>query len=139
MEDIAYGIMSGSPGGDLNDALYMPINYISSLGVSVLTSAPGPCPVCGNLVCESGENSSNCCTDCASCGNGVCEGSCGESNSTCANDCPFCGNGLCENGEDQWNCSADCGGSCGDSFCDVWQGECASNCPQDCTSGELCQ
>lgn len=41
VEDIAYGINSGSPGSDPNDALYMPINYISSLGVSVLTYDPG--------------------------------------------------------------------------------------------------
>ena len=34
----AYGTHSGSPGADPNDALYMAINYISGLGVSVLTS-----------------------------------------------------------------------------------------------------
>ncbi|MFZ6030991.1 MAG: S1 family peptidase [Chloroflexota bacterium] len=32
----AYGIHSGSPGADPNDAIYMAINYISGLGVSVL-------------------------------------------------------------------------------------------------------
>lgn len=137
VEDIAYGITSGRFTDD-DDGIYMAINYISTIGASVLTSNPGPCPVCGNGVCEGGENSSTCC-DCAFCGNGACEGFCGESNSTCSIDCPSCGNGVCENGEDQWNCSADCGGSCGDGFCDVLQGECASNCPQDCTSGEICQ
>jgi hypothetical protein len=34
----AYGINSGEPGSDLNDAIYMAINYVSSLGVSVLTA-----------------------------------------------------------------------------------------------------
>ena len=42
VEHLAYGTHSGSPGGDPDDALYMPINYISSLGVSVLTFDPGP-------------------------------------------------------------------------------------------------
>lgn len=39
VEDNAYGIHSGGGG---NDSIYMPINYISSLGVSVLTHDPGP-------------------------------------------------------------------------------------------------
>jgi hypothetical protein len=34
----AYGTHSGSPGANPNDALYMAINYVSSLGVSVLTA-----------------------------------------------------------------------------------------------------
>lgn len=48
VESLAYGTHSGSPGSDPNDALYMPINYISSLGVSVLTfDPPGPgCTLC---------------------------------------------------------------------------------------------
>lgn len=40
VEDYAYGIHSGGGG---NDSIYMPINYISSLGVSVLTTDPGVC------------------------------------------------------------------------------------------------
>jgi streptogrisin C len=36
----AYGIQSGAPnGGNSNDAYYMAINYVSSLGVSVLTTS----------------------------------------------------------------------------------------------------
>jgi hypothetical protein len=34
----AYGTHSGSPGADPNDALYMAINYVSALNVSVLTA-----------------------------------------------------------------------------------------------------
>lgn len=41
VEGIAYGINSGSFVDD-NDAIYMPINYISSIGASVLTYDPGP-------------------------------------------------------------------------------------------------
>jgi PKD domain len=37
----AYGIQAGAPnGGNSNDAYYMAINYVSSLGVSVLTTIP---------------------------------------------------------------------------------------------------
>jgi streptogrisin C len=38
LADTAYGTHSGCPGADENDAVYMAINYVSSLGVSVLTS-----------------------------------------------------------------------------------------------------
>ena len=35
----AYGVHSGSPGADKNDAIYMAVNYISpGIGVSVMTS-----------------------------------------------------------------------------------------------------
>lgn len=56
VETVAYGIHSGSPGSDANDALYMPINYISSIGVSVLTSdPPGPgCNICSVNLCGGG-------------------------------------------------------------------------------------
>ncbi|MEM8931818.1 MAG: RICIN domain-containing protein [Acidobacteriota bacterium] len=73
----------------------------------------GACPpVCGNLVCESGESCSSCSTDCgvcASCPNGLCEP--GESCSSCASDCGLCsscGNGICELGEDCNTCPFDC-------------------------------
>lgn len=42
-EDYAYGTHFGAPGDDPNDSIYMAINYISSLGVSVLTYNPGAC------------------------------------------------------------------------------------------------
>lgn len=45
VEQTAYGIHSGGfiSGSFEGDAIYMAINYISSLGVSVLTSDPGEC------------------------------------------------------------------------------------------------
>ena len=54
--NLAYGINMGRPAGDNNDAIYMPINYISSIGVSVLTSdPPGPaCNICSVTLCGSG-------------------------------------------------------------------------------------
>jgi hypothetical protein len=42
VEDVAYGIHHGYPGSDPNDAIYMAINYISAIGVGVLTYDPGP-------------------------------------------------------------------------------------------------
>ena len=42
VEDIAYGIHSGHPANDKN-SYYMAINYVSGVGVSVLTSNPGAC------------------------------------------------------------------------------------------------
>lgn len=38
LTNTAYGTHSGSPGADPNDAIYMAINYVSGLGVSVMTS-----------------------------------------------------------------------------------------------------
>ena len=43
VEDKAYGTTLGTPGSDPNDAIYMAINYISAIGVSVLTYDPGEC------------------------------------------------------------------------------------------------
>lgn len=84
VEDYAYGIHSGGGG---NDAIYMAINYISSLGVSVLThDPPADCKICGDGVCETGEES--CLIDC--------------------DDPSECGNGICESGEPE-TCGIDCG------------------------------
>ncbi|HEX6083745.1 MAG TPA: PKD domain-containing protein, partial [Thermoanaerobaculia bacterium] len=42
VENVAYGIHHGYPADD-QDSIYMAINYISGIGVSVLTSNPGVC------------------------------------------------------------------------------------------------
>lgn len=83
VEQYAYGVHSGGGG---NDAIYMPINYISSLGVSVLTfDPPANCVICGDGVCETGES---CSADCST---------------------TICGDGICDPGE---SCFSDCGSGC---------------------------
>jgi len=84
---------------------------------------PPPAPVCGNGLCETGEDATNCPADCAPpgttvCGNGICEP--GEDATSCPADCaPVCGDGICGPGEDSTNCPADCAGSC----CDLAPGD----------------
>lgn len=43
VEDKAYGTHVGQPAGDVYDSVYMAVNYIADLGVSVLTYNPGAC------------------------------------------------------------------------------------------------
>ena len=78
------------------------------------TSATTPidCQViCGNMVCEAGENSTNCRADCSGisiCGDGSCGA--GETCASCRADCmPCCGDGICNGAETCSLCSADCG------------------------------
>lgn len=53
VETLAYGVHSGTPGGDGNDALYMPIDYISSLFVTVLSTPPAaPGTLSASLSCS---------------------------------------------------------------------------------------
>src|SRR4029453_18632423 len=56
--------------------------------VCMLSCNPGP--VCGDAVCDPGEDCMNCPADCGPCA-------------------PGCGNAGCEPGEDCMNCPADCG------------------------------
>jgi hypothetical protein len=65
--------------------------------------------VCGNGVCEIGEDALSCDEDCTVCGDGQCTGN--ENALTCEEDCTTCGDGYCTGGEDSLNCSVDCGGS----------------------------
>jgi hypothetical protein len=94
-------------------------------GAGTPSAAPPPPTVCGNGICESGETTSSCPTDCTAppppppvgptCGNGSCE--VGETNASCPADCPItpvpppsavCGNAICEGGETYVSCPADC-------------------------------
>jgi len=91
--------------------------------------------VCGNKICESGENVNNCPQDCAgTCGDGICNPYY-ESRNNCPQDCgqvqPVCGNNVCESGENVNNCPKDCAGTCGDGVCNPYY-ENQNNCPQDC-------
>lgn len=82
---------------------------------------PIDCGPCGggcnaNGSCDAGEDSNSCPADCGPvCGNSVCEageqGNCADCNAHCTgSSCPadVCGNDICEAGEDCSNCAADC-------------------------------
>ena len=104
---------------------------------------PGTPPVCGNEICEIGENSENCSQDCGgitNCGNGVCE--VGETPESCSQDCaqshreciienniPTC---ALVTGPGKNDCSVEvgCGGYCGNSGCDEL--ETCESCQEDC-------
>lgn len=116
--------------------------------------AAGACvqaDVCGNGVCEAGEDAT-CAKDCA----GVCtpasvacegntlvtcspdgqsktEKDCAEDGLICANgQCVqgnVCGNSACEPGEDSESCPDDCGIECGNDVCEVGEQQ---TCPEDC-------
>jgi uncharacterized protein YkwD len=79
-------------------------------------------PVCGNGLCQMGEDCSSCMEDCGECpevppgcGDGECSGE-GETCGTCADDCgpcpdpePACGDTVCDAGENCSICFEDCG------------------------------
>jgi len=77
-------------------------------------------PLCGNGICEPGENQKNCCRDCGcpsgkECVNNVCVSK--------------CGNGRCELGENFGNCPKDCPSGGKDGYCDrVKDGKCDPDC-----------
>jgi hypothetical protein len=99
--------------------------------------SPESCPedcvdVCGNCICEAGEDDGSCPFDCAVCGDGVCAECAGEDAGSCNVDCS-CGNGVCDAGEDGASCPADCC-VCGDCRCDPACGEEEESCAEDCDS-----
>lgn len=61
-----------------------------SLTIQVNGPTSTPPAVCGNEICESGEDSGTCSADCV----------------------PVCGNAICEPGESSCSCNSDCPGSC---------------------------
>ncbi|PIN85631.1 MAG: hypothetical protein COV47_01265 [Candidatus Diapherotrites archaeon CG11_big_fil_rev_8_21_14_0_20_37_9] len=82
---------------------------VASVNVTIVGPPGGT--VCGDNVCNGGESSYSCPSDCgAVCGDGACTGT--ESVNTCPADCGpavVCGDGVCGEGETKVNCSADCG------------------------------
>jgi len=79
--------------------------------------------VCGDGVCDAGEDAASCPEDCLPvCGNGVLEPGeqCDDGNTTGGDGCSatckiesFCGDGLCQRGEDALSCPEDCLPVCG--------------------------
>ncbi|MFH1615567.1 MAG: MopE-related protein [Planctomycetota bacterium] len=92
------------------------------------------CWVCGNGICDPGEDPISCPMDCGYCGDGICQPELGEDPNTCPMDCGYCGDGICqpELGEDPYTCSMDCGGCNYDGYCDPWEDP--YTCP-DCMGG----
>ncbi len=108
-------------------------------------------PVCGNNVCEMGEDPATCLMDCPPvCGDGQCNG--GETNGTCSMDCPPCPHEVCIAGD---KLPLGCGDPCVDMVCaqdiyccdTAWDGQCVGAvkniCGTDCCgdgncSGEDC-
>jgi hypothetical protein len=78
-------------------------------------------PVCGNGICDSGEDQCNCASDCGApaatetdCSDGIdedCDTDTDCYDADCDGDpaCPYCGDVTCDSDENQCNCAADCG------------------------------
>jgi len=112
-----------------NNIDYLPI------AKTIGQNAPTSTAVCGNKICEAGEDVNNCPQDCAgTCGDGICNPYY-ESRKNCPQDCgqvqPVCGNNVCESDENVNNCPQDCSGTCGDNICNPYF-ENVYNCQRDC-------
>jgi hypothetical protein len=86
------------------------------------------CPICGDDLCEGGEDSTTCPGDCpldlSSCGDGTCTGD--ENFINCPSDCTVCGDGQCTGAETSATCCTDCACPAGTS-CDPSQLLCLSD------------
>ncbi|WLE98125.1 MAG: C1 family peptidase [Candidatus Electrothrix communis] len=108
--------------------------------------------LCGNGVCDAGENCSSCPSDCiggtsggtcGGCFKGACDGVChpNKEDSSCS-DCwssYCCGDGVCEGEENNTNCAIDCPAPvCGDGVCNAEEDQ--YTCPGDCpvVTPEIC-
>lgn len=95
---------------------------------------------CGNGVCDSGENASNCCGDCAQCcGDGDCNWPCEQCSGGSCVPRNTCDDGSCNCGENSGSCCEDCAQCCNTSdcgSCEICQG---GACVSTCVSCESCQ
>ncbi len=118
------------------------------------TSTPAQGSCCGDGTCEGSEDSCNCAVDCGApaaenCSNGVdddCDGDIDCNDADCSGDPACvdpCGDGTCGAGEDQCNCSLDCGTppgtetSCTDGTDNDCDGQTDCN-DSDCASDPAC-
>jgi hypothetical protein len=114
---------------------------IGNCGATLGACYQSVCPdSCGDGICDDtiGEDNSTCPEDCPLCGNGVCEE--GENGTDCPDDCATeCGDGYCGQTEDCDSCPTDCGAcppTCGNGTCDPVIGESCATCPADCVCGD---
>lgn len=141
------------------------LTNVQATGMSTSAGVPSGVVVeCGNGVCESGEDCTNCAADCViplvACGNALCEAGNGENCVSCPQDCAGqqsgkpsnrfccgfggdapdgCGDSRCTTGGFSCTETPVSGSSCcGDAVCE-FPGESCSNCAADCAQGpELC-
>ena len=128
-------------------ALIVLIGISTAVAVVALVGFPeSPEKICGNGICEFGEDHDSCPSDCTTwCGDGICSPELGETETNCIADCyvepppVFCGNGVCDFGETFETCPEDCPGFCGDGICNPDIDETPITCPQDCQAvSEIC-
>jgi hypothetical protein len=86
-------IISAGLSGDGDDDIVAVNRNSDNISVYLSHCDDGGAAVCGNGICEIGEDGVNCPGDCPA--------------------GPVCGNGVCEQGEDSVNCPGDCGGGGG--------------------------
>lgn len=145
---------------DLRGRSFTTMDFLDLAPGDLSASVPSPTggAVCGNSICENGENATSCPGDCSSgpvCGNSICEQ--GETATSCPSDCssgPVCGDFYCDPPETSSTCPTDCGtvsdscaGLCGSSaatcYCDstcVDYGDCCPDYQQECggTTNDSC-
>jgi hypothetical protein len=122
------------PGEETNSPTDSGISTETSASETETDATTTPAAVCGDSVCEEGEDAVNCEDDCPlpdSCDGGMCQPELGENFNNCPSDCPaVCGNDVvedveeCDDGTESADCNADCTASeCGDDFVNVEAGE----------------
>ena len=109
----------------------------STTGTAGSGTGPVGSPVCGDLLCQTGETPNTCIQDCPpDCGDGKCNG--GETAASCSEDCGACGDGVCAGAETIANCPQDCKPVCGDNKCNGNETlqSCPADCPPTCGDGQ---
>jgi hypothetical protein len=144
------------PGEETNSPTDSGITTETSVSETETDATTTPAVVCGDSVCEEGEDAVNCEDDCPlpdSCDGEMCQPELGENFGNCPGDCPaVCGNDVvedveeCDDGVDgvpteSADCNEDCTASeCGDDFVNVEAGEgCDDGNPDNGDDCVMCQ